>query len=203
MNIENAPTTSCNETNFIHKPGELISDLNTALRLLKEGNKRYVENRTIERYNAEDREIIKDGQFPFAVVVTCSDSRVSPEIYFDQKLGDIFVIRNAGNIADFATLGSVEYAVKHLRVPLVAVVGHSHCGAVSGAFGGGEFSENLQLVIDEIGSAVKCCDNINDAIHANVNGTCMKIRENEVVKETGTTVVGCFYDIASGEIVFD
>ena len=96
----------------IHQPGELIEDANAALQMLKEGNERYLKGQLIPKtsYSA-DREVLNNGQKPFAVVLTCSDSRAAPEIFFDQKLGDIFVIRNAGNVADKTALGSIEYAV--------------------------------------------------------------------------------------------
>ncbi|MCL2096971.1 MAG: carbonic anhydrase [Oscillospiraceae bacterium] len=201
-------TGACGENaavnnSIVHDPAEQITDPQEALNLLREGNKRYIENKTITREtNAEDREILKDGQQPFAVIVTCSDSRVSPEIYFDQKHGDIFVVRNAGNIADYSALGSIEYAVEHLRAPLVVVVGHSRCGAVGGAFSGGEYSENLQAVIGDIASVIKDAENIDEAIYANIDGVCKIIEENKVVAETGAVVLGAYYNIESGEVIF-
>ena len=187
--------------NNIHNPAELVGDWQTALRYLENGNKRYLENRGIKRdTNAPDRGILKDGQKPFAIIVTCSDSRVSPEIYFDQKLGDIFVIRNAGNIADTATLGSIEYAVEHLKAPLVVVVGHSRCGAVTGAKNGGEYPENLQTIINAISPAIKDSETLEDAIHANIDHVVKRIRENKIVKQMGAAVIGAYYDIESGEV---
>ena len=189
--------------NKIHDPGERINDWNTALQFLVDGNKRYVDDQTIARdTNAKDRGILKDGQKPFAVVVTCSDSRVAPEIYFDQKLGDIFVVRNAGNISDTAALGSIEYAVGHLKAPLVVVVGHGNCGAVTGAFSGGEYPDNLQAVLNAIAPFVKDSKNAEEAILANIKGVCEQIRENKVVKEMEATVIGAYYDIVSGEVLF-
>ena len=187
-----------------HNPAELVSNWQTALQYLEDGNKRYLENLAIARItNREDREILKDGQKPFAVVVTCSDSRVSPEIYFDQKLGDIFVIRNAGNIADTVALGSIEYAVEHLKAPLVVVVGHSRCGAVTGALNGGEYPENLQTIINTICPAIKDSKTIEDAIHANIDYVVNRIKENKIVKHTGAAVMGAHYDIESGEVSFN
>ena len=188
--------------NNTHNPAEQVSDWQTALRYLEDGNKRYLENRGItQNTNAQDREALKDGQKPFAIVVTCSDSRVSPEIYFDQKLGDIFVIRNAGNIADTATLGSIEYAVEHLKVPLVVVVGHGCCGAVTGAKNGGEYPENLQTIINAISPAIKDCKTVDDAVHANIGHVVKLIRENRIVKHTRAAVIGAYYNIESGEVV--
>ncbi|MDR1803878.1 MAG: carbonic anhydrase [Treponema sp.] len=188
--------------NNTHNPAEQVSDWQTALRYLEDGNKRYLENRGITRNtNAQDREALIDGQKPFAIIVTCSDSRVSPEIYFDQKLGDIFVIRNAGNIADTAALGSIEYAVEHLKAPLVVVVGHSRCGAVTGAKNGGEYPENLQAIIDAISPAIKDCKTVDEAIHANIDHVVKRIRENKIVRQTHAAVIGAYYNIESGEVV--
>jgi len=192
--------------NKIHNPDEAVSDWQTALQYLKDGNKRFTENRTITRNtNTKDREILKDGQKPFAVVVTCSDSRVSPEIYFDQKLGDIFVIRNAGNIAEPAVLGSIEYAVEHLKTPLVIVVGHSRCGAVTGAFSSNEenhLPENLQTIMSAIKPAIDGCKSVDDAIHANVKNVVKQVKENKIVSHEKATVVGAYYNIESGEVSF-
>ncbi|MDO5581713.1 MAG: carbonic anhydrase [Planctomycetia bacterium] len=115
-----------------HKPGGIISDPDAALKLLKEGNNRFVKNRLVQKkeYTLDRKEMIS-GQHPFAVVLCCSDSRVSPEIIFDQHLGDLFVIRVAGNVLSDIELGSIEYAVDHLHAPLVVVVGHESCGAVT------------------------------------------------------------------------
>ena len=187
----------------IHDPVEQVSDWQTALRLLEKGYKRYIENRGITRNtNAQDREALKAGQKPFAVIVTCSDSRVSPEIYFDQKLGDIFVIRNAGNIADTTALGSIEYAVTHLKVPLVVVVGHSRCGAVYGALNSGEYSENLQIVINTIRSATEDSKTLEDAVYANIDNAVKRIKENKIVNLMGAKVIGAYYNVESGELVW-
>jgi carbonic anhydrase len=187
----------------IHNPGEQVNDWRAALRYLEDGNARYLKNEGITRDTyRRDREVLRHGQQPFAVIITCSDSRVVPEIYFDQKLGDIFVIRNAGNITDTAVLGSVEYAVKHLKAPLIVVVGHSHCGAVTGAFNGGEYSENLSAIINTIIPVVKNCGNLDDAIRANIHHVVETIQNNTVIKDMGTTVMGAYYNIESGEVTF-
>jgi carbonic anhydrase len=197
------PAESNSAAAYVHNPGELVSDWRVALQYLKNGNKRYLENRTIARNtNAGDREVLKGSQKPFAVIVTCSDSRVAPEIYFDQKLGDIFVIRNAGNIADTTALGSIEYAVEHLKAPLVVVVGHSSCGAVTGALNGGEYPENLRTIINAISPAIKNSENLDGAIHANIDHVVRRIKENKIVEEMGATVVGAHYNIESGEVSF-
>lgn len=202
-NTSEGSSEAQDEVSNTHNPGDLVNDFQTALQYLQDGNSRYLINRIITRdTNAQDREALVDGQQPFAVIITCSDSRVSPEIYFDQKLGDIFVIRNAGNIADATVLGSIEYAVEHLKAPLVVVVGHSNCGAVTGAFNGGEYPDNLQSIIDEISSSIEGSSDIDDAIRFNIDSVVEQIKEDEIVQEMGATVIGAYYDIESGEILW-
>ncbi len=184
-----------------HNPAEAIVDWNISLQLLKDGNERYVSNQGMQRdTNEQDRAALKDEQNPFAVIITCSDSRVSPEIYFDQKLGDIFVIRNAGDIVDATTLGSIEYAVEHLAVPLVVVVGHSKCGAVTAAVNGGDFPENLQSILINIKESIKDETDIDRAIHENINAAMDKIKEDDVIKHEKAKVVGAYYNIETGKV---
>jgi carbonic anhydrase len=103
-----------------------------AVSRLMDGNSRFVAGSPLHpNSDADRRQSLVDGQQPFATIVTCSDSRVGPELIFDQGLGDLFVIRVAGNVLDDVVLGSVEYSVIHLNVPLVMVLGHEHCGAVA------------------------------------------------------------------------
>ncbi len=115
----------------LHNPTGVVKDPDKALLLLKEGNKRFVADRSIVKPFQHDRNELVVGQHPFAVVVCCSDSRVVPEIIFNQKLGDLFVIRVAGNVLGPIELGSIEYAVDHLHSPLVVILGHESCGAVT------------------------------------------------------------------------
>jgi len=191
----------CSGALNIHNLSEAVSDWQVSLQYLKDGNQRYVVNQTIVRdTNVKDRVALKSGQNPFAVIVTCADSRVAPEIYFDQKLGDIFVIRNAGNITDATALGSIEYAVEHLHVPLVVVVGHSACGAVTGAFSGGEFPKNLNTILDAIKASIKNSQDLDHAIRANIEGAVKQVEYNEVVHETKAVAVGAHYNIETGEV---
>ena len=113
-------------------PRRPIDNPDMALQELQEGNQRFVNGQMQHRgQTPQRRHQLAQFQQPFAVILTCSDSRVLPEVLFDQGLGDLFVIRVAGNIVDRAVLGSIEYAVDHLATPLVAVMGHQSCGAVS------------------------------------------------------------------------
>lgn len=185
----------------LHSPAEQVDSAQRALALLKEGNARFVEGALSEKNTyGDDREVLKDGQKPFAVILTCSDSRVAPEIYFDQKLGDLFVVRNAGNVADETVLGSIEYAVDHLGSTLVVVVGHSCCGAVTAALSGGHVTENIQSIVDRIKPAcVPGCD-LDGAVRGHVKQTVDAVQRNEIIKEAGAAVLGAHYDIHTGVV---
>jgi carbonic anhydrase len=130
---------------------EVIPSPAVALERLKDGNKRFAAERPIERnVSALRRAELARGQHPFAVILTCADSRVAPEIIFDQGLGDLFVLRVAGNIADPGEVGSIEYAVEHLHVPLVVVLGHEKCGAVQAAVEGKPIPGDLGWLVRQI-----------------------------------------------------
>jgi carbonic anhydrase len=122
-----------------------------AWQLLKEGNERFAADRSEHKDLSQKRrqELVK-GQHPIAVVLACADSRVAPELIFNQGLGDIFVLRVAGNIADPFVLGSAEYAVEHLHAPLVVVLGHERCGAVAAALDAEIPGGNLRTVINSV-----------------------------------------------------
>ena len=186
---------------LIHKKDELIKDTDKALEYLKKGNRRFVENRLYSKHNyKKDRDILAEAQKPFAVVVCCSDSRVAPEIFFDQELGDIFVVRNAGNVVDDVALGSFEYAVEQLGSPLVVVCGHSACGAVTAAVTGGEFSDNLKAITDIIGHSVPEGASVDEAIKSHALEMVQVVKQNEIVKQFSAQVVGAYYDIHTGEV---
>ncbi|MBA3939351.1 MAG: carbonic anhydrase, partial [Planctomycetes bacterium] len=119
-----------------------------ALQRLMEGNARYVAGKaTHPHQDAARRAEVTNVQKPIAIIVTCADSRVGPEVVFDQGLGDIFVLRVAGNVADDDVQASIEYAVEHLNVNLVMVLGHERCGAVKAALAGGELPGHLAGLI--------------------------------------------------------
>jgi len=126
-----------------------------ALAMLKQGNARFHDAATAARDVSHGRrQALVAGQKPFAVIVCCSDSRVPPELVFDQGLGDIFVVRVAGNVVDPVVLGSIEYGVEHLHIPLVVVLGHQNCGAVRAAVAGGHADADIQAVVDRITPSV-------------------------------------------------
>jgi carbonic anhydrase len=184
----------------IHEPGELIENAQTAFLLLKEGNERYLRGEFIDKgtYQA-DRELLKDGQNPFAAILTCSDSRVPPEIFFDQKLGDIFVVRNAGNVVNTTVLGSLEYAVEILKVRLIVVCGHTKCGAVMAAcFHHHDLPPNLESIIDHIKPAIEMGGDLGEVIHHHVEIMAEQVKADEVVQRLGVQVIGACYDVQTG-----
>ena len=174
-----------------------------ALLKLKEGNARFL-SETINPKTpySDDRCKLSEGQHPFAVVLCCSDSRVVPEIIFDCKLGELFVIRNAGNVVDEDVLGSVEYAVEHLETSLVVVMGHSSCGAVTAACEGGELPGNILALANRIKPAIRpeCCINDNARLHACRMAQLLK--DDPIVSHLHAMVMAAFYDIKSGEVTF-
>ena len=174
-------------------------DSQKALELLKEGNDRFVSNALVTKdHYEEERQRLSNGQHPFAVVLCCSDSRVVPEILFDQQLGDLFVIRNAGNVVDDDVFGSIEYAVEHLESPLVVVLGHSNCGAVTATCQGGELPGHIVDIAKRIRPSIDkgCCVNDNARRHA--DRMAQLIREDPIVGHMKVKVVSAFYDIATG-----
>ena len=173
----------------------------SAFQSLKEGNERFVTGNLSHKDSyIEDRKKLCEGQHPFAVVLCCSDSRVAPEIIFDQKLGNLFVIRNAGNVVDEDVLGSIEYAVEHLETPLVVVLGHSSCGAVTATCQGGDLPGHILDLAKRIKPSISanCC--INDNARRHARRMAQLIEEDEIVHHIGAKVVAAFYDLQSGQV---
>ncbi|MBV8224002.1 MAG: carbonic anhydrase [Verrucomicrobia bacterium] len=148
------PRSQAAETKAPPKPQNVLSP-NAALHRLMEGNDRYVEGKMKPHDFISERRSLALGQNPFAVILSCSDSRVGPEIVFDQGLGDLFVVRTAGEVVDGAALGSIEYAVEHLGSTLIVVLGHERCGAVSAAVAGSKEPGHIAAVLKAIEPAVK------------------------------------------------
>ena len=176
-------------------------DFETALQSLKEGNERFVAGALTPKDDyAALREKLSTDQHPFAVVLCCSDSRVAPEIIFDQKLGDLFVIRNAGNVVDKHVLGSIEYAVEHLGTPLVVVMGHSCCGAVTATRLGEALPDNIMAIARRIKPSIdtSCC--IDDNARRHAKRMAKLIQGDPVVHHLHAQVTAAFYDIQSGKV---
>jgi carbonic anhydrase len=188
-----------------------------AARILKEGNGRYVGGKPRHPHQDRERRALTagQGQHPLATVLTCSDSRVPPEIIFDQGIGDIFVIRVAGNVAATDEIGSIEYAVDHLATPLVMVLGHTQCGAVTAVLDDDKLPPNIASLVEPIRPAVARArednpeaakdvllnaaikDNVWQAI-ADMLGASPIIRDK--VKDGQVRVVGAIYEIDSGQV---
>ena len=178
-----------------------MEKVENALQSLKSGNERFVTgNLSNKETYAEDRKALCAGQHAFAVVLCCSDSRVVPEIIFDQKLGDLFVIRNAGNIVDEEVLGSIEYAVEHLETPLVVVMGHSSCGAVTATCQGGDLPGHITDLAKRIKPSINtnCC--IDDNARSHAKRMAQLIEDDEIVHQVGAKVVAAFYNLKNGKV---
>ena len=162
-------------------------DADDAMKKLMAGNQRFVS----EAYNRGDiglsrRLELSKGQHPFAIIVDCSDSRVAPEFIFDQGLGDLFVIRTAGNIVDDIAIGSVEYAVEHLGVRLVLVLGHEDCGAVKATVAGGKAEGHIDAIVQAIKPAVAIAKKkpgslLNNAIAQNVDMVVERLQTSQPI----------------------
>jgi len=182
-----------------------------ALQRLLEGNQRYVAGKPAHPDQTPERRLeLTKGQAPFAIVLTCSDSRVSPELFFDQGLGDLFVIRNAGNLLDDHVIGSMEYAVEHLHASLIVVVGHGKCGAVSAAVGGGEIPGHIRSIAEAIMPAVEEAknlpgDKVDNAVRANAQRMATILTHVDPILKTEAhegrlKIVAARYDLSTGQV---
>ncbi|MBR8742332.1 carbonic anhydrase [Nocardiopsis sp. MG754419] len=165
-----------------------------ALRLLKEGNRRWrrYDSRHPHEGRARRAEMV-EGQEPFAVILGCADSRVAPELTFDRGLGDLFTVRSAGQVLDGSVLGSLTYAVEHLHVPLIAVVGHQSCGAVSaaieahrtGELPGGHVGGLVEEILEVVDSTpeVDGEDHLDACVRANAVHIADRLREDDELGE--------------------
>ena len=127
-----------------------------ALKRLQDGNTRFVNDKLEGKFNnSERRKELTGGQAPCAIILSCADSRVVPELTFDTGLGEIFVVRVAGNIANVESIASIEYAVAHLGTKLIMVLGHQNCGAVTAAIAGGNNGYNLNVLLTQITPAIE------------------------------------------------
>ena len=179
-----------------------------ALSRLKVGNERFAQSKvsTSKPVAARRAETAKD-QHPFAIIVGCSDSRTAPEIIFDQNIGDLFVIRTAGNLVDDYALGSIEYAVDHLGTRLIVVLGHERCGAVSAALAGSSAPGHINSLVRDIQPAVTATkgkegDALANAIHENDAEVAAKIRKQAQLGELASQVriVEGYYDLDTGKV---
>jgi len=179
-----------------------------ALSRLKTGNARFAQSKvSTGKPVAARRAATAKDQHPFAIIVGCADSRTAPEIIFDQDIGDLFVIRTAGNLVDDYALGSIEYAVDHLGTRLIVVLGHSRCGAVTAALAGGSAPGHINSLVRDIQPAVAAAkgkegDALANAIHENDAQVAKKIRSQAQLGEFASQVriVEGYYDLDTGKV---
>ena len=187
-----------------------IKDADNALQKLKDGNDRFVNDKSeLINVTKERRDQLKDGQNPYAVVVSCSDSRVTPNIVFNAGLGEIFDIRLAGNVVDDDALGSIEYGVAHANAPLIVVMGHESCGAVTAAYNkykkGTTVEGNIEDIVEEIEPSINKDKTLDDAIRTNVTNVANEIKNDPITKkliDSGKVkVVEAYYSL-DGKVEF-
>jgi len=202
-----------------NKESQAAVDHKAAIELLKEGNKRFTDKATISRAFNEQINLTSSGQYPFATIVSCIDSRIPTEIIFDQGIGDIFNARIAGNFVNDDILGSLEFACKLAGSKLIVIMGHTSCGAVKGACDHAELG-NLTGMLEKIKPALakvetaegedrssKNISFVNKVAVENVHLTIAKLKAdspvlNEMIEAGEIDVVGAMYDVASGTVSF-
>ncbi|MFN7944350.1 MAG: carbonic anhydrase [Blastocatellia bacterium] len=184
-----------------------------ALSRLLSGNERFVSGKLRKKDYQRERPTLAQGQQPYAIILACADSRVAPEVVFDESLGRLFTVRVAGNVADPAVLGSIEYAVEHLHVKLLMVMGHDSCGAVKATMGGGELPPNIKSLVTRIKPAVDKVwtqgieekSRLDAAIKENVHYQIQSsLYESEIISEAvhkkELLVVGSVYHLNTGKV---
>jgi carbonic anhydrase len=200
-----------------------VIDARAALERLRQGNRRFASNDRSHVHDDEARRReLAQGQEPFAIILGCSDSRVPAELVFDQGLGDLFVIRVAGNIVAPSQIGSVEFAAERFGTRLVVVLGHSQCGAIVATLEelkhpGGTGSRNLRSIVDRVRPAIEPLlagpsahdaeALMNEAVRANVRRSVSQLGHGSdilerLVRNEGLMIVGAEYSLESGRVAF-
>ena len=185
---------------------------------LKTGNERFVSGHPVHPDETLKRiRELKKGQSPFVVVVSCSDSRLPPELIFDQGLGDVFSIRTAGNVIGDYELGSIEYAIEHLHCKLIVVLGHENCGAIQAyaTSGNEKHNDHIQTLVDYIAAEEEeknipdsSRSNIDILVNANIVHAVNLLRSStpilkSLVDKNEIKIIGAYYDLDSGNVLFD
>lgn len=185
----------------------------SALERLRDGNRRFRERAPLERNCADDIAVTASGQFPFAIVLGCIDSRVPVELVFDQGVGDIFTARIAGNVVNEDVLGSMEFACKLAGSKAILVLGHTDCGAIKGAIRNTRLGnlttlvKKIEPVVDEVAASMDTEDPtfVDTVAEANVIRTIDTIRQQspalaEMENTEKIVIVGAMYDVSSGQV---
>jgi carbonic anhydrase len=188
-----------------------------ALALLREGNERFIQRRSLHSKISEEAfASLRDGQRPFAVILGCSDSRVPPELVFDQSFGDLFVIRLAGNLIAPGVAGSIQYAYQHLGTSLLVVLGHEGCGAVKAAldtkFQRAKHPERIrQLVqliepgLEQIDPKLSAAEQLQAGVEANVRWSMHQVSRSPEARQAfrrngSVIIVGAIYELSTGKV---
>ena len=191
-----------------------------ALDILVQGNKRFIENKQQDKNFSEMRGALENIQQPFAAILGCSDSRVAPELIFDQTLGDIFSVRLAGNVACRKAIGSLEYSCKYLGSKIIVVMGHSNCGAVKAAcdnFEEGNITEIIKLLQPAVSEETTTLDPERNSKNSEfVSNVCFLnvkkqmqniINQSDILKDLldkkQIGIIGAVYNFSSGQVEFD
>ncbi|MBM2815893.1 MAG: carbonic anhydrase [Ignavibacteria bacterium] len=192
------------------KDGKKLELLNP----LKTGNYNFMKGLPDKHDFKKEREKLVKGQSPSTIIITCSDSRVPPEIIFDKGLGQIFVIRNAGNVVDSVVLGSAEYAAEHLHSKVLIVMGHKSCGAIKASLEGETPSPYINSIIAYIKPAVASAkafhlneeETVDVCIEENVKNQMKNVMKSKIIthliEEGELDIYGAVYDLATGEVKF-
>lgn len=193
-----------------------ITNPDEAIQRLRDGNQRFVGNAAIDPNQTDARRLeVAGGQHPFATILGCVDSRVSPEIVFDRGLGDLFVIRTAGHVLDNTVVGSIEFGSEEFGIPLVMVLGHERCGALEVTIEALEKHETIEgsigAVVAGVTPAVEAAkgrsgDLLDNSVRANIELTVNRLKQSPVLKEAVDSgkikIVGGRYDLETGLVEF-
>lgn len=174
-----------------------------ALERLQQGNARFVKDRLEHPDRSSIRRVATaPQQCPFAIILGCSDSRVSPEILFDQGIGDIFVVRVAGNVVGPLELDSIEYALLHYGSAIIMVLGHENCGAVKAVFE--KDTQEIEAIAQLIQPAIQGAKNVEEAVKSNIEAVVKFLKNSPLIekfmKEKAVDVVGAYYDLTTGQV---
>ncbi len=182
-----------------------------SLNRLKEGNSRFIANKLDNKLqDSSRRDSLTGGQAPYAIILGCADSRVVPELAFDAGLGELFVVRVAGNVANTSSIASIEYAVAHLGTKVIVVLGHQSCGAVTAAVAGGDNGYNLNHLLAHVTPAIESLKEgatVDDVSKKNAELTVGELKNrSDIIKNAidkgDVKVIAAYYNLDSGKVDF-
>ncbi len=185
--------------------------INEVKQRLIEGNDRFVEDKLDGKLqDSSRRDSLVGGQAPYAIILSCADSRVVPELSFDTGLGELFVVRVAGNVANSSSIASIEYAVAHIGTPVIVVLGHQSCGAVTAAVAGGDNGYNLNHLLSHVQPALAASGEgaeVNDVVRKNAELTAEELKTrsgiiSDAVAAGKLEILPAYYHLDSGRVEY-